>query len=171
VYDALTTVVIAIVVYVTAGEKDVARRVELELSNYLPFLVNRVGVAIVEGFTAEQLKKEGLTIYTWRVLAVLASGGPQRQVDLVEMTSVDAPTISRVVSRLVHDGLVTRRRSTTSNREVEVALTHEGSAAVRRLTPNALHWEERALRGFSSSEAATVKRLLVRMYENLTAER
>ena len=148
-----------------------ARRVELELSNYLPFLVNRVGVAIVEGFTAEQLKKEGLTIYTWRVLAVLASGGPQRQVDLVEMTSVDAPTISRVVSRLVHDGLVTRRRSTTSNREVEVALTHEGSAAVRRLTPNALHWEERALRGFSSSEAATVKRLLVRMYENLTAER
>ena len=48
---------------------------QLELGSYLPYLVNRVGVAIVEGFSSEALKREGLTIYMWRVLAVLANRG------------------------------------------------------------------------------------------------
>jgi len=144
---------------------------QLELSTYLPYLVNRVGVAIVEGFTTDALKGEGLTIYSWRVLAVLANSGPQRQVYLAAMTSIDAPTISRLVGRLVHDGLVTRRRSTTSNREVVVSLSMKGSAVVRRLVPSALGWEERATFGLSAKELATVKRLLSRIYDNLVGER
>ncbi len=100
----------------------------LDLASYLPFLVNRVGVAIVEGFSSERLKAEGLTIYMWRVLAVLADTGEQRQVDLADMTSIDAPTISRLVTRLAHMKLVTRTRSSTSNREVGVALTPKGAA-------------------------------------------
>ena len=144
-----------------------AQAAQLELSAYLPYLVNRVGVAIAEGFAGEQLKPEGLTIYLWRVLAVLANSSPQRQVDLSEMTSIDAPTISRLVGRLAHDGLVTRRRSETSNREVVVSLTPKGSAAVRRLIPSALGWEAKATAGMTTKEVATVKRLLAKMYENL----
>ena len=58
----------------------------------------------------------------WRVLAALSNNGEQRQVDLVDMTSIDASTMSRLVSRLVRIGLVTRSRSANSSREVVVAL-------------------------------------------------
>ena len=142
----------------------------LDLTSYLPFLVNRVGVAIAEGFSSERLKREGLTIYMWRVLAVLADTGEQRQVDLADMTSIDAPTISRLVTRLAHLKLVTRTRSSTSNREVRVVLTPKGAAVVRRLIPSALGWEDKATAGMSPKEVAAVKRTLARMYENLTAE-
>jgi DNA-binding MarR family transcriptional regulator len=142
----------------------------LDLGSYLPFLVNRVGVAIVEGFSSERLKREGLTIYMWRVLAVLADTGEQRQVDLADMTSIDAPTISRLVTRLAHLKLVTRTRSSTSAREVGVVLTPKGAALVRRLIPSALGWEDKATAGMSPKEVAAVKRTLAKMYENLTAE-
>jgi DNA-binding MarR family transcriptional regulator len=145
-------------------------RERLDLTSYLPYLVNRVGVAIVEGFSSERLKEEGLTIYMWRVLAVLANTGEQRQVDLADMTSIDAPTISRVVTRLVQMKLVTRTRSSTSNREVVVDLTAKGAATVRRLIPSALGWEAKATTGMSPKEIAAVKRTLARMYENLTAK-
>ncbi len=144
--------------------------VRLDLASYLPFLVNRVGVAIVEGFSSERLRNEGLTIYMWRVLAVLADTGEQRQVDLAVMTSIDAPTISRLVTRLAHLKLVTRTRSSTSNREVGVVLTPKGAAMVRRLIPSALDWEDRATTGMSPKEIAAVKRTLAKMYENLTAK-
>jgi DNA-binding MarR family transcriptional regulator len=142
---------------------------QLELGSYLPYLVNRVGVAIVEGFSSEALKREGLTIYMWRVLAVLANRGEQRQVDLADMTSIDAPTISRLVTRLASAGLATRSRSVTSNREVGVALTPKGASVVRRLIPSALAWEDRATAGMSAKEVVGLKRSLAKMYENLAA--
>jgi DNA-binding MarR family transcriptional regulator len=86
------------------------------------------------------------------------------------MTSIDAPTISRLVTRLAHLKLVTRTRSSTSNREVRVVLTPKGAAMVRRLIPSALDWEDRATTGMSPKEIAAVKRTLAKMYENLTAK-
>jgi hypothetical protein len=32
----------------------------------------------------------------WRVMAVLASKGSQRQIDLADLTSIDASTLSRI---------------------------------------------------------------------------
>ena len=93
-----------------------AERNHLELGNYLPYLINRVGFALVENFTADALKNNALSIDMWRVLAALSNNGEQRQIDLVDMTSIDASTMSRLVTRLVRIGLVTRSRSKTSNR-------------------------------------------------------
>src|SRR5262245_53637563 len=105
----------------------------------------------------------------WRVLAALSNSGGQRQVDLSGMTSIDPSTMSRLVSRLVRGGLVTRSRSETSNREVVVALTPKGRALVLRLIPIAQDLERKASAGLSAKELAVVKRLLGRMYGNLTA--
>ena len=73
-----------------------AERNHLELGNYLPYLINRVGFVLVENFTADALKNNALSIDMWRVLAALSNSGEQRQVDLSGMTSIDASTMSRV---------------------------------------------------------------------------
>ena len=78
---------------------------KIDLGDYLPYLVNRVGTIIADQFGAEALAPHGLSIAEWRVLAVLASNGGQRQIDLADLTSTDASTLSRLVTRLVRLGL------------------------------------------------------------------
>jgi DNA-binding MarR family transcriptional regulator len=139
----------------------------LDLANYLPYLLNRVGFALVESFTADALKPNDLSIDMWRVLAALSSSGGQRQVDLSGMTSIDASTMSRLVSRLVRMGLVTRSRSARSSREVVVELTAKGRALVQRLIPIAKKLEQTASADVAAKDMAVVKRVLRGFYDNL----
>ena len=148
-----------------------ADRSHLDLGNYLPYLINRVGFALVESFTGDALTPNGLSIAMWRVLAALSHRGEQRQIDLVDMTSIDASTMSRLVSRLVRTGLVTRNRSAKSSREVVVELSPKGRALVQRLIPVAKRLEQTASAGLPARDLAVAKRALGRMYDNLVGGR
>jgi DNA-binding MarR family transcriptional regulator len=140
---------------------------KLDLGDYLPYLVNRVGTIMAEQFGADALARHGLSIAEWRVLAVLASNGGQRQIDLADLTSTEASTLSRLVTRLVRTGLATRTRSASSNREVVVKLSAKGQALVARLIPIARDYEAAAIAGITASELAALKRCLRRMYGNM----
>lgn len=148
-----------------------ADRSHLDLGNYLPYLINRVGFVLVENFTADALKNNALSIDMWRVLAALSNSGEQRQVDLSGMTSIDASTMSRLVSRLVRAGLATRSRSEKSSREVVVALSPKGRALVQRLIPIAVKLEETASAGLTTKELTVAKALLKKMYLNFAQSR
>jgi DNA-binding MarR family transcriptional regulator len=144
-----------------------ARNSALRLDDYFPYLVNRVGTALVTRFTDEALARHGLTIDMWRLLAALSNGGGQRQIDLATMTSIEKSTISRLVTRLVRMNLVTRSRSRTSNREVVVQLSGKGQALVAKLIPVALELERVASTGTSATDMAAMKRLLRQAFQNL----
>lgn len=139
----------------------------LDLDNYLPYLLNRVGFAMVESFTAKALKANSLSIDMWRVLAALSNADELRQVDLSMKTTIDVSTMSRIIGRMVHKGLVTRSRSKTSNREVIVALSPKGSGLVSRLIPVGLALEQAALDGLPAKDVAALKRNLRQVFENL----
>ena len=143
---------------------------QLDLGNYLPYLLNRVGFALVESFGAA-LKPHQLSIDMWRVLAALSNNGGQRQVDLSGMTAIDVSTMSRLVGRLVRMGLVTRSRSEKSSREVVVALSGKGRALVERLIPIAKELERTASADIAAKDLAVAKRALRRMYDNLVRGR
>ena len=145
-------------------------RPQLDLANYLPYLINRLGGALVADMIENTLAAADLTIDMWRLLSVLSYRGTQRQVDLVDMTSIDASVVSRQVTKLVRLGLVTRRRSETSNREVVIELTAKGRAQVERIIPNAHKLEQTAAAGVSAKDMAVVKRSLRRMYENIARQ-
>jgi DNA-binding MarR family transcriptional regulator len=147
------------------------KRPHLVLDNYLPYLINRVGSAVAETFTSEALARRSLSLAMWRVLAALSNNGEQRQIDLVAMTSIDASTMSRLVTRLVRAGLVTRSRSKTSNREVVIALSGKGRTTVEGLIPIAKDMEKVASAGIAPRELETVKKALRAMYSNLTTGR
>jgi hypothetical protein len=87
---------------------------KLDLDNYLPYLVNRVGTIIADQWGGEQLAPYRLSIAMWRVMAVLASKGGQRQIDLADLTSIEVSTLSRLVTRLVRMGIVSRTRSASA---------------------------------------------------------
>jgi DNA-binding MarR family transcriptional regulator len=145
-----------------------ARRPHLDLSDYLPYLINRVGAALVARFSEDALAGTRLSIATWRVLAVLSNNGRLRQIDIAEITSIDVSTLSRLITRLVHMGLVSRTRSAMSNREVVVELTPKAAALVVQLIPIADELQRTATQGLSKQDLIAVKRALRRMHENLT---
>jgi DNA-binding MarR family transcriptional regulator len=152
------------------GSPIVTDRLQLDLADYLPYLINRLGGALVANMIETTLAPYDLTIDMWRLLAVLSYRGAQRQVDLVDMTSIEASTVSRLVTRLARMGLVTRRRSTTSNREVVIELTAKGRGQVDRIIPSALKLEQMAAAGVSAKDLALVKRALRRMYQNMSQQ-
>ena len=143
------------------------RATKLDLGDYLPYLTNRVGNIIAEQFGAQALSPHGLSIAMWRVMAVLATNGSQRQTDLAELTSIDSSTLSRMVTRLVRMRLLTRTRSTKSNREVAVELSAKGKALVADLIPIARDYETIAIAGLSREELDVVKNCLRRIYANM----
>ena len=129
--------------------------------------MNRVGTIIAEQFGKEALAEYGLTIAMWRVLAALAAHGSLRQIDVAGFTSIETSTLSRLVSRLVRVGLVTRDRSAHSDREVAVKLSSKGDALVTRLIPLARQYETAAIAGLTREELLVLKRCLRRAYDNM----
>jgi hypothetical protein len=75
--------------------------IRLDLDDYLPYLVNRVGSIMALRFGEDVLAQFGLSIAMWRVLAALSSNGAQRHTDLAGLTSIEVSTLSRIVTRLV----------------------------------------------------------------------
>jgi DNA-binding MarR family transcriptional regulator len=147
----------------------VTNRRRLDFSEYLPYLINRVGWLLVVDFGQNTLARHQLSIAMWRVLAVLANDDGQRQIDVAARTSIDVSTLSRVVTRLVKMGLVTRTRSTTNNREVVVRLTPKGAAILALVIPHAIALERTAIAGVPAKDLGVVRRSLRRMYQNLAA--
>jgi MarR family transcriptional regulator, organic hydroperoxide resistance regulator len=149
----------------------VKRTATLDLGDYLPYLINRVGSIIAEQYGGEALKPHHLSIAMWRVMAALAaSGSPSRslrQIDLADLTSIDSSTLSRLVTRLVRMRLVTRSRSAKSNREVAVELSAKGKTLVVRLIPIAHQYEAAAIAGLSREELDVLKRCLRQVYGNM----
>jgi DNA-binding MarR family transcriptional regulator len=80
------------------------------------------------GITARALAaaSDEVTLPQLRTLVVVAHQGPQTVSVLAERLDVHASTMTRMCSRLVARGLVTRTPSATDRREVVVELTPEG---------------------------------------------
>jgi len=145
----------------------VAAKADLDLDAYFPYLINRVGVALVTTFGKDPLGRYRLNIGMWRALAALSRNGGLRLVDLAGLTSIDVSTLSRMVTRLMRLGLVMRTRSKTSEREIVVMLTPKGRRLLDRLIPVALEFEAALTEGITPADLAIVNRVLHRMHANM----
>ena len=138
-----------------------------DLDAYFPYLINRVGAALVATFGKDPLGRHRLNIAMWRALAALSHNGDLRLVDLADITSIDVSTLSRMVTRLMRLELVSRTRSKRSEREVLVKLTPKGRLLLDRLIPVALRFEEVLTEGISPDDLAAVNRVLHQMHANM----
>jgi DNA-binding MarR family transcriptional regulator len=128
-------------------------------------------MAMIVRFSDEALARHSITISMWRVLTVLAHAGPQRQIDVSDLSGIDVSTLSRIITRLARTGFVTRERSPKSNREVTVGLTQKAHGLVEQTLPIARDLVRSAVTDMTAAEIETLKRLLRRMYANLVDTR
>jgi len=137
-----------------------------DLSRYLPYLLNRAGVRIALAFS-DEIRRFGITLPMWRVLAQLWHDEFQRQNDISERTTIEPATLSRLLKSIEAKGLIVRTRSSSNAREVGVALTRKGRALTKRIIPLAARYEALAVGSIPPEKIDLVKDVLVQIYQNI----
>jgi MarR family transcriptional regulator, organic hydroperoxide resistance regulator len=138
------------------------------LADYLPYLVNRIGARMAEGFSAE-VARFGVSLPEWRVLAALWPDHTRSQIELAALTSIETSTLSRLLTAMERRGLVQRTRSRDDARVVGVAASAKGKETTRSILPLAQRTEAMAVAGLNPTEVKRLKALLVRVFANLPA--
>jgi homoprotocatechuate degradation regulator HpaR len=105
-----------------------------QFTRSLPMMLYRTLDAVVPRFR-KIFNDFGLTEQQWRVLRVLWETDDVTIKDLADFTLITAPSLVGIVDRLERDGLVTRQRSTTDRRKVNVLVTTAGAELEDRIMP------------------------------------
>lgn len=79
------------------------------------------------------LEEEGCTVEQWRILLRLADGCGHPMSEIAEFALIPRPSLTRLVDRMVTDGLIHRKVDLVDRRRVLVVLTRRGRALHRKL--------------------------------------
>ena len=133
---------------------------KLDLGDYLPYLVNRVGTVIAEQFGEDALARHGLSIAEWRVLAVLARSPGLAAADCAERTAMDKVAVSRAVGALLRAARLERRVARADRRRSVLRLTPAGRHVHATVAPVALAYERSLLKSLTRAERIALDRSL-----------
>jgi DNA-binding MarR family transcriptional regulator len=128
------------------------------VDDYLLYLLGRASAQASAQFHAV-VKSRGISVLEWRVLGQLSSG-PATVSLLAERALSQQPTLTKVLDRMVDDGLVLRLEDYADRRRVLLRLTDKGQRLAAELIPLAREHEARVLAGYAPREAAALKRAL-----------
>jgi DNA-binding MarR family transcriptional regulator len=133
------------------------------LSEQLPRL-GRLVHAIKAQQTAESRDRAALIL-----LYPLVRLGPLRQGALAELVHADPSTVSRHVTSLVEQGLVTRVADETDGRASQLVVTEAGHAQLDQLRRERESQLERITAGWPEADLGLLASLFDRLLEDLTA--
>lgn len=125
----------------------------------LPYLLNRVGVALGETFS-KRIAPYEVTLPMYRVLAILRQTGPKSLGDLAALVTVEMSTLSRMVGTMAKAGHVTRIRPPENGRVVSIEITPKGAALADELMKIAMQFEQTILGSMDDRAAAELKALM-----------
>ena len=125
------------------------------LRDNVPYLTHRIG-RLMDQTIDPYLKEQDISLEMCRVLFMLSEVGHHNLVALSEATTVKTSTLSRLVGRMVQRGLVSRSRSDTDNRTVNVAILPPGQEMIDILMPPFAAPRTSALRGAKPTSARRV---------------
>lgn len=138
------------------------------LGTFVPYLLYRTSNQLNQRIR-NRLRKSGVNLARWRVLAVLRAYGKLNLGRIVELTVMQQPSISRIVTQLEREGLAKRSVSSKDSRVVHVRLTAAGERAFNEIYPTAQRHQEHALSGFTKKEINTLISFLRRIQDNIEA--
>ena len=132
------------------------------VDSYLPYLLARASFSISSEFHA-QVEAAGFTVSEWRILASL-SGVKQRTVgELADIVLAKQPTVTKMVLRMVDQGLVMRTACTQDKRQAWVSLTLKGKKRVTPLLKKAALHEKQILESLGDAQSHALKVILQKL--------
>ncbi|MCB4820587.1 MarR family winged helix-turn-helix transcriptional regulator [Roseicella aerolata] len=129
------------------------------IDDYLLYLMARASHLISSEFH-DLLRRRGISVPVWRVLASLVGSQGETVTGLAETCLLQQPTMTKLLDRMVRDGLVKRMQDTRDRRVVRVALTTRGEVMATELVQLARQHEAEVLARHPEAEAMAIKSLL-----------
>lgn len=135
--------------------------------NFLPYQITRLA-HLLNLDLVEKLRREGINVARWRILAVLAMGDGITISDIIERAMMQQSALSRVLMTMEEEEYVRRVPRREDARYVDVFLTERGRALFNTLDPIVRRRQNRLLKDFTQAEIDAALTLLRRLIHNLT---
>mgnify|MGYP000191312727 FL=1 len=141
----------------------------LRLQDYLPYRL-AVTSNLVSRLVARAYQDQfGVTIWEWRVIAILGEGVPMTAQAISDSAAMDKVSVSRAVRSLEERGLVERENHAADRRSRMLHLTADGRRVYDEIAPVALAQEAALLAEFSDTEIEILAGLLDRLRQRSSA--
>jgi len=135
----------------------------LSLDSFLPYRLSVASNRVSDVIASAYRTLFGLRIPEWRLVAVLAEGGPMSQQALCGRTRMDKVTVSRAAQALCERGLVERAPHDRDQRSHLLKLNDAGWALYEQVAPKALDLEKRIFAVLDDSEREQLRAMLERL--------
>ncbi len=131
-------------------------------SSLIGLLVGRTN-ALKDRMLDKYLEPHDLTFAQFKVLIVIAQFSSDTPVELCRHLSLDSGSMTRMLDRLEHKGLVGRSRSAADRRQVKVVLTAKGQAIADLLPSIGADAMNDTFAALDEEEVATLRRILTKV--------
>jgi len=138
-------------------------RSALSLDGFLPYRLSVLSNAVSRRIADIYEREFDLSVWQWRIMAVLGEHGGLTSTEVAQRTLMDKPTVSRAAASLIERGILSRETDAKDRRRAPMTLTTEGAAIYAAVIPRALECEQELLDALSAEDAATLHRLLTRL--------
>ena len=139
---------------------------EIGLTNYAPYLMNRI-MGRYNASLRDEMAGLGLTTPKMRALAVLSViEGPLIR-ELAVYSVVEQSTLSRALDQLAAEGLIRREADTADSRATRIFITEAGRTAFETLWPRMAEAHSRMFRGIPDDERRAFVGTLQKMLTNI----
>jgi DNA-binding MarR family transcriptional regulator len=139
---------------------------EIGLSNYAPYLMNRI-MGRYNASLRDEMADLGLTTPKMRALAVLSVVEAPLIRELAIYAITDPSTLSRALDQLQVDGLIRRAADAADSRATRVHITEAGRALFDTLWPQMATANARMFRGIPDEERRAFVGTLQKMLANI----
>jgi MarR family transcriptional regulator, organic hydroperoxide resistance regulator len=136
--------------------------------DFLPYLIARLAYQLNDDLI-EKLRREGINVTRWRILAVLAVGDGITINEIVERAMLQQSALSRALMNMEKEEYIRRVLRRDDARYVEVYLTGKGRALFTSLNVVVRRRQKHLLRGFSRQEVAAAFTLVRRLSRNMAS--
>ena len=136
--------------------------------DFLPHLIARLAYQL-NCDLIEKLRREGINVTRWRILAVLAMGDGVTINEIVERAMMQQSALSRALMSMEKEECIRRIPRRDDARYVEVFLTAKGRALFKSLNVVVRRRQTRLLKGLSRPEVAAAFALIRRLSHNMAS--
>jgi DNA-binding MarR family transcriptional regulator len=144
---------------------------ELQLSEFVPFRLNRLAAAVSEHLSVIYRERFGLEIPEWRVLVTIGRHAGCTAQQIVHSTRMHKTRVSRAVAALRRRALLEGAPGTLDAREMHLRLTPSGRRIYASLVPLALARESELLACLRKAQRQALLRGIKVLESSLGLER
>jgi homoprotocatechuate degradation regulator HpaR len=135
----------------------------------LPMSLLRAREAAMQHFRP-MLRSHGMTEQQWRVMRALSSKRAVEFSELVDMTFLLAPSMSRILKELENRKLIARETTDEDARKVNVSITAAGLRLIEKVAPHSEFIYAQISSRYGQKKLATLQAMLKELEEALSGE-